>query len=626
MQSMRYLHLPRILALTAIFALSFGIGLLFVDQIKLPFSNPWNIKGPLAAKAYNPNNDVVRFLFLVFLPSICLTLCSMNKKQRTFLARKFEPPPSFNLKEKKSTPFNLLLILLLLVALFFSTGNTYRDFPLDTFHEGETLGPAIDYVHGKIPYKETVFIHGPFSDPLRAVLAFKLFGQSIGALRTLDAVLGIIMPFTFLIMLFFLFARNIPYTALAFSLFLLINHFRPLGILLTIGPCNIPLLLFIMIAAMMRDKISFHGHLKHPPHGLLFFFTFFPTLAFSCSIDRGLFLVTAATLSLCGIYFLLMRGCRSIKGIMSILGGYTAGVVVFGFAIKGAYASSVSYISTLLQYEGLFNGFIYPYRDIRFLVPVIVVAGFLFWLMARLISDWATNWVTKGVGFKETVRHFFASHFMEIVLLLLVGCYYRRALGRSDLAHLSGVLTPMFILGVLIASRHYLLPYLQHNGLHRKLLPPLSVLLIGGYLVFALPGTNWARFYRFPLDLPDAAFIPQSYVETAEYLKERLKAEDRFLTLTSEAGWYYFLDTPCPSRFNVIYQAMPPFYQDEIISDLKKNVKYVLYKNDHWANAPEGYGVQDRISRVTNYIEEHFTFHKKIGSNELWIRKTSGVT
>ena len=610
--------IPRILTLTTIFTLSFGIGLLFVDQIRLPFSNPWDIKGPLAAKGYNPNNDIVRFLFLVFLPGACLALCWINKPLRELLVIRYDTPSSFGLSKKSSPRLKALLTILVLVALFLSTGNTFRDYPLDTFHEGETLGPATDYIHGKIPYKETVFIHGPYTDPLRGVFAFTLFGKSIGALRTMDAVSGIIIPVVFLVMLYFLFSRNVYYTALAFSLYLVINYFRPFGAGVHLGSRNLPLFLFILAAALLRDRISVNGELRDTrSYILLFFFTFIPTLAFSFSVDRGIFLTIPATLFIIAFCFLFLQSATIIGSTLMILAGYVAGLFVFGLAIKGAFLSFFTYISTLLRYEGIFNGFMYPFYDIQFLLPVMVIAISVYWLLHRFLSFQAT----EKMGANEGLNRFFARYFMEIILLLLVGVHYRRPLGRSDLAHVNGILVTVFVLGIFIVSRHYILPHLENKHIQTKLIGGLSLVLLAGYLVIAVPATNWARFYRFPLNLPDAAFIPKSYVETVEYLKRNLNEEDDFLTLTSEASWYYFLDKPCPIRFNVIYQAMPPFYQDAIVSDLQtKNVRYILYKNNHWANAPEGYDIKDRLPDVVSYIHEHFAFFKQIGGNEIWIK------
>lgn len=609
---------PRILALTAMFALSFGLGLLFVDQIELPFSNPWDIKGPLAAQAYNPNNDVVRFLFLVFLPSACLALCWINKRSRDFLTVRHDDLSSFRLTKNGSARFKALLAVLVFVALFFSTGNTFRDYPLDTFHEGETLGPATDYIHGKIPYKETVFIHGPYADPLRGVLAFALFGESIGALRTLDAVSGIIIPVVFLVMLYFLFSRNIYYAALVFSVYLMINHFRPFGAGIHLGSRNLPLFLFVIVAALLKDRVSVNEEIGDARgYILLFFFTFIPTLAFSFSVDRGIFLTIAATSFIIAFCFLFLRSSTLVGSILAILGGYVAGLFVFGLTIKGAYLPFFTYISTLLRYEGIFNGFIYPFWDIRFLLPVMLISISVYWLLYRFLSF--QNRVKLGT--KEGLSRFFAVYFMEIILLLSVGTHYRRPLGRSDLAHINGILVTVFILGTFIVFRHYILPSLQNKGMQTKLIGGFSLVLLAGYLILAVPATNWAHIYRFPLNLPDSTFIPKSYVETVEYLKQNMNEEDDFLTLTSEASWYYFLDKPCPIRFNVIYQAMPPFYQDEIISDLQtKNVRYILYKNSHWANVPEGYDIKDRLPDVVSYIHEHFAFCKQIGGNEIWIK------
>ena len=87
------------------------------------------------------------------------------------------------------------------------------------------------------------------------------------------------------------------------------------------------------------------------------------------------------------------------------------------------------------------------------------------------------------------------------------------------------------------------------------------------------------------------------------FLRENLNENEEFLTMTSEASWYYFVNKACPIRFQVIYHAMPYFYQNEIVSDLENsNVKFIIYRNDHWANTVDGFDNEVRLPIVTEYV------------------------
>ncbi len=106
------------------------------------------------------------------------------------------------------------------------------------------MGFAISYMEGLIPYKDYIFVHGTIQDPLRSVIAFRLFGQSIGSVRTLESIVAVT-------------------TVLLITLFVLkIFRFRPLPSLITIvavfllqpgGSADINQMLFIPITVPPRD-------------------------------------------------------------------------------------------------------------------------------------------------------------------------------------------------------------------------------------------------------------------------------------------------------------------------------------------------------------------------------------
>ena len=257
---MRYIKKPdrRIVGSALVFAFSFGVGLYVHDKVTLPFANPWDIAGPLTLLEYNPNNDIIRFLFLVTLPSVVLILFYLNRFTRNLCVWGASSRQKNRNIRKATGALKAFTFILVFAALFIRAGNTYKVHPLDTFHEGETLGPAIDYVNGKIPYKDSVFIHGAFQDPLRSVFAFGLFGQSIAALRTLGSLLSIVTLALLFLTLYSLYSKNVYYTTFALIFFLMIQHTRPFGATCYISYIDIPFLVFILVATKLYNCIEIH--------------------------------------------------------------------------------------------------------------------------------------------------------------------------------------------------------------------------------------------------------------------------------------------------------------------------------------------------------------------------------
>ena len=569
----------RVVFCSFVFLLGMVVSLMLYDKIELPFSNPWDIKGPVAAIKYNPHNDILRFVLVVAFPSIFLLALTLNKYVRGLCISKVARFGSVENNKKKRKSAELLVYLLLFSALLVQGGNTYRVQPLDTFHEGETLGPAIDYLNGEIPYKDFVFIHGVFHEPLRSVLAFKLFGQSIGSLRTLESLLGIVTLCLFTYTLHVLFKRNIHFTSISFGCLMVVNYLYPAKIIWYITYIEIPLLLFLIVAVKIRGVITEtdQGIRRIRTHLLLFFFTFIPTLSFANSIDRGFFLSTAATLYSIGIYWVFIRK-TDWKYLVSLLAGYVFGLVCVGMAIRWAFYDFVQYVVVLLRYEPLMNGYVYPFLRAEFLLPVLLLSITLYWLTGRFIE---TYW-NQGRQFFNASKIFYVTHFLELLLFILAVFYFRRALGRADGAHLGGVTFAICILGGYVVMKHFTGPFFERRKRKQLLLTVASVFVLGFFFTVATPAVDWKNWYRFPLAFRDEAFIPMSYQPAIVYLKKGLGHDEDFLTLTSEASWYYFLDKPCPIRFALIYQAMPHFYQEEIVRTLKsRNIKYVPVSYTH---------------------------------------------
>ena len=119
--------------------------------------------------------------------------------------------------------FILSVIFVLIMALNIPTYHSFDKYA-DSFHEGESLGTAMSYMAGKVPYKETIFMHGIFQDPLRSVLAFKLFGKSIGSARTLESILKISSFVLLFILLLKLFQQNYLYAYITFLILIFFCH------------------------------------------------------------------------------------------------------------------------------------------------------------------------------------------------------------------------------------------------------------------------------------------------------------------------------------------------------------------------------------------------------------------
>ena len=605
-------------ALFLIFFISILAGLFTYRHLSLPFSNPWGITGVLTQAEYNPNNDIIRYLYFIGLPLFAMALFFVFPKIRRHLNS------TEDYKNKHFDALQGFSLAVLLALAVIHIGNSYLYHydrtPLDTFHEGETLGMAVEYQYGKIPYKETIFAHGLFEDPLRSVLAFKTLGRSISASRTLASWLGIMAQVLFLLSLYYLFDRNINYLSIMVGLLLLVNSAGYLRTAFSVPHRDIPVYLFIIIAVRMRGALTFDNPVNtYKAHLLFFLWSFIPALALADSLDRGFYLLFTSLVFLLLIFifhFNRYRGC-----IPATVLGYLAGFFVLGFFIRFAYLDFFQYAFLVMpKSKELFDGLKYPFHRLEYLLPILFISANACWLLYRFITFEAG----AGQSFFSQSRRFFDDHFCELALFLLAVVFFRSALGRSDLGHIHHIAAPIYISVLYVFIKRYLAPTIAYPRNHSKyVLPGLAALILLASLIAYLPGVKAARLFTFPLGIPDQALIPQNHSDLISFLRANLDRDEHFFTLTNEAAWYYFIDRPCPTRFPVVWFAEPEFYQREIVEDLRgKDVKYILYHNGHWGNRIDGIGNAERLPIVMGYIHENYAFYRNFNDNAVWMKKT----
>ncbi|MEI8345761.1 MAG: hypothetical protein WCG06_06790, partial [Candidatus Omnitrophota bacterium] len=170
--------LLRASTLAMLFVAGVMISINLWEYLRLPFSNPENIAGPLAALQFNPANNQIRFAVFVFLPSVFLALVYKFNLLRT--SGLFSSPASESVVEEPVAATNPagskwsgigLVIFSILVA--WNTNTYLCSGRFDMFHEGESLASATAMSHGMKPYRDFRINHGMFEDPVRTLVAFR---------------------------------------------------------------------------------------------------------------------------------------------------------------------------------------------------------------------------------------------------------------------------------------------------------------------------------------------------------------------------------------------------------------------------------------------------------------------
>jgi hypothetical protein len=618
--------------LSMVFLAGVIAGLFLWERITLPFNNPWEIAGELVALRYNPANNLIRFIIFISLPvSVLLAAHLLNNRRFNELCFgvgnavwSADHAAGAGPRASKTLSLSLVAVALLVgftVATFGSSGG------FDAFHEGETLGPAISYENGMIPYKQILFWHGVFQDPLRSVLAFNLFGRSIGAVRAFDSILKIVQLILFAFFLRKICGGDYLRVGLIFIALVMFYHLTSLvrvAYLNTITSRDILTVPFLMAIPFLQG----FGNNSNPRAGptklfaVNFLFSFLALASFGYSIERGFYLCATYLIVSPAIYFFLFRTHRfQIYYLTSALFGLLAGFLVLAFLLRGGLSEFLKFAFLIVpRYKDLVDGKVYPIHTLTGLIACTLIAANIFWMALKFLQLFHLHHKQA----KPAMKAFMEYYLIEFSVLLMSIVAFRSALGRSDMGHIVGYSYLPFVLFAFIGIKHYMHPLLQRRRFRSACSAAvlLVILLFSAVCAYRVYSENLVA-RELPLMVKDSELIPARYKATVSFLKDNLSPKDEFFTMTSEGCWYYFIDRSCPTRFPVSCFAATSFYQHEVVEDLKRsNVKFILYRNNNWTSTIFGLSTEVRQPIITDYIKRHYTFFITIDDNELWINLT----
>lgn len=590
------------------------------DAIEIPFTNPWDIVGKASLEGRSPATPLAQFAFIALFPAAGVGLLALIWRRGRGEGEDVVTPRTEARPALRTLTAAALAALLVLLA-----GDIYTwhdQVPLDTFHEGETLAPAVRWEQGQAPYRDMIIVHGPFQDPIRTVLAFDVFGRSIGAARTMESLLEILALVLFVACVFAVFRDSPIGASLAAAAILLFIGARPFEVGITVPHRDILVCLFLLsMLSLFRYTAS--GRPESRPLRvpvLLFTSSATPLAAFAYSVDRGSYLFLTWVAGMAILHLATSRRWRRTD-LLALAAGIVTGFVCVGLSVRWAYAEFFNHaIRILPSVHGLGFCLPYPFETTVGRVPLVLIAFNASWLAHSLVMS--------VLGFRSSIqgtKAFLAKHPAETLLFVLSALLFLSALGRAGVEHTHYSSGFTFLLTLTIVLKHVGRRAVDRLAGARRWawLVPVVVVSVGAYAASEVDVTRW---YKFPLGEPDEAAIGESYQMAASFLKDSLSADEKFVTLTSEGVWEYILGRTSPTRFPIAVYALPAFYQMEVVRDLREApVDYIIYRNDHWANEIDGIPWEERLPRVARHVREHYEPYRRFADQQIWRLKKAAV-
>jgi hypothetical protein len=557
-----------------------------------------------------------------------------------FLALRGRDP--VDAREVRITTAYVIVPILLYCATYASTAALTQW--IDLFHRGESLGPASDYLRGKVPYRDVFVLHGLLQDGLLDAWLMQLLGRSAEVVLARPVVLGSLATpaLWYLGMVIF---DSMPLSALVVLL----------GAVTTVDNerafFEITALTLLLAAIRRQSRLLFV--LSGITAGVTLFF----------SLDIGLYALGGGLLTL----LVLAAVAPTLSPKLSSAGFQPAGAQAPSLRRQGA-GGPAARLAALLQFRqhALTLGV-----TVAFLIGVAIgAAPFLVYLLARgaleafattsfiavpriIDAVWSLPFPDLTTTFRKNLNlHTISDFFLferfrfvlnPLVIAIALICLVQRAMTRKsnwiDIALLA--LTAFAILT-------------QRSALGRADFPHqyFSAFLIGPMIVILLVFLGRAAVALVPIFLvvlwvPDIAnarlddtthylgrvsgigFVDPAAVEIGHridqvrYFVTQLSAREApIFDFSNQPALYFFCDRPNPTRFYQVPIMSPPEFQREVILALERaKPPLVIRRSPQEFDVFDGIDNSIRAQAVASYIDDSYNYAHSVRGLEIWTRK-----
>ena len=483
---------------------------------------------------------------------------------------------------------------------------------IDLFHRGESLGPAFDYLRGKVPYRDVFVLHGLLEDGQLDAWLFQLFGRNVDIALARPVILGsfAVPALWYVGMAIF---DSIPLAAAVMLLGAVttVDNERELWEILVLA---------LLLGALRRGSKTLFV-LSGIAAGVTLFFSF----------DIGLYSIGGGVI-VSVIVALASRGGEDAATTAGVDAGTT---FLFG-TVLGA-APFVIYLAARGALKAFFE------TSFRILPKIIDAV----WSLP--FPDLTSTFRSKNLNL-HTLSDFLLYEQLRYILNPLVICiailvllWRRKRWEWIDVALFA--LTAFAILTQRSALGRADFP---HQYFSAFLIGPMILILL---VLFARVGRLWVALLvpllAFALWVPDIANARlddtthyQGRVShvvrdaQAEEIKNRIEAirywvwqhskpNQPIFDFSNQPALYFFCERPNPTRFYQVPILSPPAFQRETILALEKAKPPVVIRR-----SPQEFDVFDgidnaiRAQAVAAYLDDFYSFAHTTRGVEVWVRKS----
>jgi hypothetical protein len=497
---------------------------------------------------------------------------------------------------------------------------------IDLFHRGESIGPASDYLRGKVPFRDVFVLHGMLEDGQLDAWLMQLFGRSldVAVMRTVvvGSFLGVAIWFLGIAVF-----RSVPLALLCVAM----------GSWTTAE--NNRTLFQVAAVALFWHALQRRSRMAAVLSGV------FAGVALFFSYEIGVYTIVGAFAASLLLWIASKRvawdGLAPAQASAFFALGTAIGVAPFALflAAHGALDDFVatSFVTIPRIIDAVWS---LPFPDLvstfRKDLNLHTLADFVLWEKFHLIVSPLTIAIAAIYSIDRWLRR--RTDMLDFALLVLTvfaTVAQRTAFGRASFRHqyfAAFLIGPLIVLLAVLVVR--MLRDLWRGGGQgtRAFVVSLAVATVPVIAVlFWIPDLVNARLHEFirysgrvlRVDRePHAEEVQWRITDVSKNIRDLTRRGEPIFDFSNQPAFYFFADRPNPTRFYQVPILSPREFQAETIRALERaRPKVVIRRSPELFDQFDGVTNDLRAQAVSAYLDDTYRFYRSVRGVELWTRR-----
>ena len=518
--------------------------------------------------------------------------------------------------------FVLLPFLVYVVSL---TSTAHLTQWVDLFHRGESIGPASDYLRGKVPYRDVFVLHGMLDDGLFDAWLMELFGRSLEVSVAREVAVGAVLSTALWYLAIFLF-ESIPLSILtvAISAWITAENNRTVF--------QVAAVAFFWLALSKRKPLAaiFSGVLA--------------AIALFYSYEIGLYTVAGAIATTVLVALIARRnawdGASPWRTLAQFAAGFLAGALPFAIYLGANDALDDFFVTSFVTIPHIIDAvWSLPFPDLvstfRENLSLHSLSDFVLYEKFRLTLSPLTIAIASAYLIQRAIRRRFDRlDYALLALTVFALVAQRTAFGRAEFRHqyfAAFLIGPILVLLGILAARRLGVAWREGDESARAFIAVIVVAIFPLFLIiFWVPDLidarildviNYQRRVLRVLPDPNAEGMRLRIADVSQTIRELTRPKEPFFDFSNQPAFYFFADRANATRFYQVPIASPPRFQAEVIRDLERMKPKVIVRT-----SPDGYDEFDQVPNsmraqaVSAYIDDAYRYYRTVRGVELWTR------